>query len=468
MQKNIDIRAEIHNRFDIEVIDAKTGKVRQKAQALNVVCNGYYNQLFTTAGNYRYIDVGSGNGTPSASDTALFHKEAGYIQASGYTYNRNWNEHWYSVSYSVQISETQLVGVTITEVGVSDHYDSVLCTHAMLEDMNGNQISIEKTNTDVVNIYVTRFLHWAPLDNGKIQPPDFIADSVKSFLGTSNATPYIKLCMTDMSGWGYFFQTFSEKQNCTLSKSNGGKTITITANRFGASIANQYHGFPGLFLDWCYGFFLPGFSGYTPAQIADESIGTGDGSKTAFSTWFDVDDTKQITVKVNGAVTSGWHYRKAAVCTEFLKYLVPISENSTPENIIPEQRCNDGVIPIGYWYNTVHETSGITETMRTKGGRCRVRFSPDMVNWSDWIDIGGPAVIPEQYRRMPFLHTITEAAYMNLGTMLIDVPGNIVFDDAPEAGAVVTCTYTPSVIAKDENHVFDFSVTYQLGEYVPE
>ena len=36
----------------------------------------------------------------------------------------------------------------------------MLCTHALLQDMNGNNISIQKTNTDVINIYATVYLHF--------------------------------------------------------------------------------------------------------------------------------------------------------------------------------------------------------------------------------------------------------------------------------------------------------------------
>ena len=39
------IEMSIHNRFDIEVIDAKTGKVKQTAQAFNCICNKLWDYL---------------------------------------------------------------------------------------------------------------------------------------------------------------------------------------------------------------------------------------------------------------------------------------------------------------------------------------------------------------------------------------------------------------------------------------
>ena len=42
---------------------------------------------------------------------------------------------------------------------------------------------------------------------------------------------------------------------------------------------------------------------------------------------------------------------------------------------------------------------------------------------------------------------------------------NIHFTTAPASGAVITADYHTPTIAKDTNHVFDLTVTIQLGEY---
>ena len=75
---NVDLNASIHNRFDIEVVDAKTGEVKQRAQAFNVVCDNLWKRLFTlptttTISDWSYnLHYGTGTGTPSASDVSLF------------------------------------------------------------------------------------------------------------------------------------------------------------------------------------------------------------------------------------------------------------------------------------------------------------------------------------------------------------------------------------------------------------
>lgn len=152
---NVQLNASIHNRFDIEVIDAATGEVRQRAQAENVICNNLWGYLGYNAWN-QYIQYGSGSGTPAATDTALFSFVGSdtpttvskvYDAATGV----------FSLQRKIKLLETTAVGKTITEVGIGYGNNYALCTHAMLTDMNGNQISIAKTATDIINIYTTVF-----------------------------------------------------------------------------------------------------------------------------------------------------------------------------------------------------------------------------------------------------------------------------------------------------------------------
>lgn len=69
---NANINASIHNRFAVEVVDAKTGKVKQKAYGENVVCDALWTIVLENAASYfDYIQFGTGTGTPSATDTSL-------------------------------------------------------------------------------------------------------------------------------------------------------------------------------------------------------------------------------------------------------------------------------------------------------------------------------------------------------------------------------------------------------------
>ena len=70
------VNASIHNRFDIEVIDAKSGKIRQKAQAENIILDNLWAYMFSSTsanrGWFKYIRLGTGEGTPSPERTSLF------------------------------------------------------------------------------------------------------------------------------------------------------------------------------------------------------------------------------------------------------------------------------------------------------------------------------------------------------------------------------------------------------------
>ena len=79
---NLKTSCAIHNRFDIVVKDAKTGKVKQRAKAYNVVLNGFFTWLTSyvgsliSSGTYGLylpygLSYGSGSGTPLATSRSL-------------------------------------------------------------------------------------------------------------------------------------------------------------------------------------------------------------------------------------------------------------------------------------------------------------------------------------------------------------------------------------------------------------
>ena len=170
MEKNINLS--IHNRFDIEVIDSRTGKIKQRVQAENIICNNLYANLCVSTAGYLYFDYiywGSGSGTPAATDTDLFHHE-GKKAGTNSTFNADYVTRVASCTRMIQLDEQTSVGVEISEVGIGRNSNSGgLCTHAMLEDMNGNPITIEKTNVDIINIYATVYIHWSASSHGSFQ-----------------------------------------------------------------------------------------------------------------------------------------------------------------------------------------------------------------------------------------------------------------------------------------------------------
>lgn len=155
------IKAEIklHNRFDIEVKDIKSGEIVQRAMAENIILNQMYEELCKVQS---YVDevinkkiyYGKGSGTLSASRTTLF-SQLGSMNSLLVDSQQNSPP---LASYSkkkIVILPASHVGETLTEVGVGS---SKLLTHALIKDAEGNTISIgPKTDTQEITIYATLF-----------------------------------------------------------------------------------------------------------------------------------------------------------------------------------------------------------------------------------------------------------------------------------------------------------------------
>ena len=145
----------LHNRFDIEV-RGLDGELKQTAQAENIVLDSMWTRLcngYTYFGNIHY---GSGTGILSASRTSLFTHKGTATATTEEIIRGVPNTSW---KRKIVLAPETAVGVNITEVGIAyDSSSSNLVTHAMLKDSEGNQISIEKTNTDVVTIYATVYI----------------------------------------------------------------------------------------------------------------------------------------------------------------------------------------------------------------------------------------------------------------------------------------------------------------------
>src|SRR5574344_1778040 len=107
----------IHNRFDIEVIDRRTGKIRQRAQAENVICSQLWTRLFAPNTYFNYIHYGTGSGTPASADTSLFtFLGYGTPSISDDVYAISLTNCVYSLRRKIQLSEATAAGSTLTEV----------------------------------------------------------------------------------------------------------------------------------------------------------------------------------------------------------------------------------------------------------------------------------------------------------------------------------------------------------------
>lgn len=483
-----DLNASIHNRFDVEVIDAKTGEIKQRAQAENVICANLWTRLLTPNNYFNYIHYGTGSGTPASTDTSLFTFLGYGVPAVANDVVTNTPASGiYAIRRKISLGETTAVGATLTEVGIGyGTTAATLCTHAMLKDANGNQISIAKTNTDIINIYATVFLHYSAngYDNNSIR---LIAHGIGNYesINQYNGSGYIGylpfLCGLYNGSYAYppnqcdfehggYATTNIAAASISTSFNASAKTITSTISRLGASNGNA-SGIEHIYFN-TYGFpvidITPTGTWMNGSNIVGEAIGTGDGTARDFATSFPyASDGK---VYVNGIEqTSGITYTKDAIISPIGTYLLPVDAQSASDNIIPVAGSSPNatsssiILAAGktaYFYNPFWEIGISTHTRNTYA---TVYGSNDMLTW---VEVPSGTISSEN-RHYKFWELVANssgnAAWYNILTA--GTSKSIHFDAPPTSGAVVTVDYHTPVIAKDANHVFDLTVTITLGEY---
>lgn len=456
----------IHNRFDIEVVDANTGKTKQKAYAENVICDQLWTRMFsTTAGNRawnNYIHYGSGTGTPSGSDSSLF-TFVGYGTPSSGDDVQSIDGLLgvYSYTRKIQLSETTAVGVTLTEVGIGYATSSAsLCTHAMLKDMNGNQISIAKTDTDIISIYATVFVHWPPegFDSGHIQ------------LGISTGNLFLRWIagitwptLSNYYGYGGSMMAAGSSSG-TYTFSSSEKKLTMTFARRSVSDSNLAGGIRSL--NWGaesanHLFFRVGGSWYPFTTITGEAIGTGDGVKKDFKTACGLAHTATIYadgVPVDGVTVDYLPYDPQNMGLYFLTV-----NNDGTLSLTGSRLFADGIASsTSTAFNPYYEL-GIVSFYASNG--TTVSVSDDLTNWTTLTSgTAGTVSVPAEYRNYKYWRR-SASGNGTSNAFTVGVPvNNVHFDITPASGAVVTADYMTDTIAKDTNHVFDFEVTVTVNE----
>jgi len=126
-------KVNIHNRFDIEIRDAKTGKLKQKAYAENIVLDQMYTRLCARSAYFVNIHFGTGTGTLSASRTSLF-THLGTKTAVNDAQSKALPTSWWR--QKIVLNPEEYIGSALSEVGIAYGSTSTnLVTHALIKDM---------------------------------------------------------------------------------------------------------------------------------------------------------------------------------------------------------------------------------------------------------------------------------------------------------------------------------------------
>ena len=516
-----DLRASIHNRFDIEVVDAKSGEIKSKAVAHNVICNQLWTYLLKPGAYFQAIHYGTGAGTPSAADTQLFSFYAAINTFKETTFGADIENGVTWCRRSARIEPNEAIGAEISEIGIAQSTSqTTLCTHAMLKDMNGNQITIKKTDTDVINIYATIFLHHSVFDDGSgiIFPYHHLAngDTTRAtalfewLLGVNKTTSgfddlRISNAVVNYGASNPAMRTtngFDSKKDNTVSPAYypSEKKVVYTVNQIPIDRGNLPSGIMGVvFFTYSYdirgtdALYLNSDGAWWPGStVTGDPIGTGDGVTTDFSTKFSF--PKNAQVYVDGAPVS------AAVSSEPLRYddmgiyFIPVEFEHTGFGYgakrspfvslqdIPKSQStsnDDYVTGVSVFYNPYYSfgVASFKINSWTNYKYIRIEVSDDLKSWEEVVLPVGNSIetveIPEAQQNKKFwkltrIDTNNAYVYPYEFTAPNLTGKNIHFDTPPAAGAVITADYTTPVIAKDENHVFDLTVTLQFGEFNPD
>lgn len=490
------INVSLHNKFRLEVIDSKSGELKQEAYAYNVICGATW-----TNGRIRMgtIDYGDGDGTPSSSDTALFHRLG---SKSTTFYNETFDPDTLIGSYSVwcQLETSDAVGKDISEVGLGGLY-----THAMLEDQNGNPIVIHKTDTDVIKIYATVYVHLPEYASGiPITRPNNMKWFARSFVGLNVSEPpgfngvmnaYISFhnsCrLTDRllpasnsdelltystydypapgkwynSGWNTSqrkwifgpFRTEVDKANAPYGFRH--IAIGVAPYYYLSDYGHQWYSYlSGHYIGTC-GY---GQSWFDHSTLNHEPIGTGDGVTKDFK--FKFMYPKNVTVTVNGANETEFTVDYAPPTTDFSHYVDFLSHRTTESmKRWAEYGANKIIL-----YNPAHVVGLASLRTHYKGD---IEASNDMINWTvignQPSDGALDFPLPESdshYKYYRYGYNIQAEPYFPANSNYDGY--NLHFTNPPPENSIILASYDADCIAKDVNHVFDFGFEVSISEYV--
>lgn len=505
----INIPVKLHNRFDFEVRDSKTGELKQRAYAENVILDSYWTRIFTPNPANTHIHVGTGSGSLDPARTSLFTFLA--AKASGWVaYDGNEAEGWISLKRSAIWQENENMNTAWTEVGVAyGTNSSYLTTHAVIKDMNGNPVTINKGTTDIITVYATIYAYY-PVNgfyDGALKiifPISYAAKTQydnSSFLdwmvGIRNGWPssYTWLFKGDIGIEALIDGDAPPQPGClgqvtnTITPTVAQKKITIVATRLAAANFNDICGIKGIALGQSLFnrtdifITIPG-SFYPYSTIATESVGTGDGSNLDFATDFPfVRNDASFVLYKNGTPINSEDYSVdyGIPNQKFLEYYFNVIDFDNCCAIPPGSGMTGGAVSdataVGYAIveNPFYATYGINSVRLVYSSLYASDNADgpwDLVLNKDTNGSLNPINIDAGYtnkRYWKITRTADHACqFYDFQCNALDAKKNIHFDvdKAPAVGDVITADYRCDVIAKDANHVFDLTVEITLQEKV--
>ena len=115
----VESKGFIHNEFDIEVKDSRTGEIKQTAKAYNMVLNAMFTRLLTKTAYFGYIAFGDGTGAQDKIRTSLFNA-VGMKGAVQVEVVKKASPLASYMKRKITLLPSEFVGKVLTEVGICD------------------------------------------------------------------------------------------------------------------------------------------------------------------------------------------------------------------------------------------------------------------------------------------------------------------------------------------------------------
>ena len=479
----IKIGVNFHNRFDI----VKNGEWVGYAE--NIILNQMYDRICNWSSQFTYfnnIHFGTGSGTPTPDRTRLFSHLGTKTAEVEETIKALPTS---KVTKKIVLRPEEYVGQTITEVGVAyGSSESSLITHAMIKDAEGNPLSIEKTDIDVIEIYATIFVTLID-SNGVI----FLNESALSTSASWRMSNIVlEHLITEKTGYAlepnimleshnrehrtpYISTIAKKKPSVSVNTANRTRTYSV---RFGVDEANYGASIYSVSLEGICRKVLN-----ITHTLNGHIIGIGDGVRDTFEIPHSIINP---VIKVNGSVNNN---NTVTVFDEPNHRISPMlfAEELLPGNFSrlwaePYEGLNiSGSDPyLGGWKNTV-SLRGKTLTMQMRGRSgssityLYLDTSEDGSNWTTRLTLSvrssdglreGQVLVDwdDLYYRLRTTSGVTDA------TLWIEPDeskiSKVVFNTPPAAGDVITIDGIVPYYPKDENYVVDVTFELQFGEGV--
>lgn len=291
------IRPIVHNRFDFVITDVETGQIDKayaalKPMAENIVLDRMYTRLTAFSTFFTNIVYGDGTGALSAARTTLFNR-VGSKAAADESVVRSYPLSTWTRKIRLDVNDNN--GMFLREVGISDD-TTLINTHALITDSEGNPIEIEKTALKVIDIYATVYVELYDVDSGL----QFFSNGLRDYL-TGGSAPTGNIMGVALTSTDDFTATGQTKTG-TRTVNAAAKSVTLQAE-FGVADWNK----DIRYIAWtsvgirCK---IPRTGVFSGIQLNNINVGTADGVKTTFN--LPNQEVTGIVMKVDGVQNDNW------------------------------------------------------------------------------------------------------------------------------------------------------------------